>query len=216
MGARAEAEYAAENVARLEREEAAARDAVRRAAYQERVESARPPDIAVRMPLVDVTAAFRFGAIADTRYGHAGPELGIGYRFDSGYTLGRRSETFFGVDASVALLQTWAGRAGSWGTVGLAPAFSAGFVDRGVTVRVRFGPDLLVPVDARATTPGVLVGGALGVGVAGHVASLPNGGYVAWGVEVRGALRAGVAGPPSALRLLRGGVDTLLSVRLAF
>lgn len=205
LGARFEREHEAESRAAIEREADGRIEADRAAAWRSRVEATRPPTIDVRTPLVDTSAGFRFGALAELG-GHAGPELGLGFRLDH----------HFGAVLSTGLLQTWAGSRGSWGAVSIAPAFVVSLTDRGATLFARVGPDLLVLVGAPGHVPPAFLGAHVGGGVLAPFVQLPNYGFVGWELELRGALRAGVGGPASSLDVVRGGLDLATSVKVAF
>lgn len=111
-------------------------------------------------PSVEVGAGFTAGGIAGgsraaKSYGHAGPELTLGFHLDGRY----------GVDVPISLLQTWAGVNGSWATLGFRPAFILSLTTKDVMLSVRGGPDVLVPLDAPRSTPSAFIGGHVGASV---------------------------------------------------
>ncbi|MBX3213492.1 MAG: hypothetical protein KF850_15750 [Labilithrix sp.] len=180
------------------------KDAQRHQAWVARAEAARPADIPVRFPLVEPSAGFRIGTVQRKSYGHAGPEVGLAFRFNQ----------HFAIDVPVALMQTWAGSLGRWATFAASPAFVASLTSKDAIVYARGGPDILVPSGASGFAPNAMIGGHLGFGLIGFAASLPNYGYVGVGYELRASLRGGVGGPSSLLDVPRLGADGVLFLRI--
>lgn len=183
------------------------RDARDQQAWRQRAEGARPGDIPVRFPTVEASAGFRIGQDLGRRsIGHAGPEIGLTLRFDQR----------FAVELPVALMQTWAGDLGHWATIATNPSLIVSTTNKNGIVYARGGPDILIPRGASGVAPNAMIGGHIGFGAIGFVASLPNDGYVGVGFDYRIALRGGVGGPESVLDAPRFGLDGLLILRIAY
>ncbi|MBX3261128.1 MAG: hypothetical protein KIS78_13360 [Labilithrix sp.] len=202
--ARVEADYFAKNGPSAYDAALRQKDEERHRAWVSRAEAARPADIPVRFPLVEPSAGFRIGTVQRKSYGHAGPEVGLTFRFNR----------YFAVDVPIALMQTWAGSLGRWATFAASPAFVASLASKSSIVYARGGPDVLVPSGASGFAPNTMIGGHLGFGLVGFAASLPNYGYVGLGYELRASLRGGVGGPSSLLDVPRLGADGVFFLRI--
>lgn len=205
--ARTVADYAAQNAPRIYEDAQASRDQARYQAWVSRVEDARPPDIEVRYPTIETGVGMRYGMGLRKGYGHAGPEVNVGFRFDR----------MFSIDVPVALLESWAGRLGTWQTIGTSPAFVVAWATKDAFLYARAGADLLIPTGAPANvTPDLMIGGHIGFGTLFFATSLPNWGYVGIGYDLRFSLRGGVGGGGPAFDGVRPGLDGSLYLRFGF